>query len=319
MSLIYVTMVLKFIFCECSFKSNYPNWEPDGNGKQFMSVLTDFRLRKEENDLAMGHLFSSVRLPNPPNQLRPHGAPRSDSPYIRSVNSSVRDRFGNRIPFNRAYSMSNAGADGIAGTSQARDNYDCPFAENTDQLYWLDKFYTASQSPQSAESGLSMDERHRDGRGLVTDGNIGRNGVTEGGVLSRGGDGDYLSSEVGINMQASSRGILGTQVFEQAAGESRWWARRGPGSTAMPESSFEPPMFRGHMVESQDDFYESEEDHERDWVTQRHTRGGFASSHISEDENPNLEFPFGDVYERPQEGSAVRAEVGVAGTENRAD
>jgi hypothetical protein len=95
-----------------SFKTNYPNWEPDGNGKQFMSVLADFRLRNEEYDLSMGQLFSSVRLPQPPNQLRPWGAPMpGNSLYTRSFNSTVRDRFGPNIPFARPSPANGASSD----------------------------------------------------------------------------------------------------------------------------------------------------------------------------------------------------------------
>lgn len=307
-----------------SFKTNYPNWEPDGNGKQFMSVLADFRLRKEENDLAKGQLFSSVRLPQPPNQLRPWGAtmpvpvPRN-SLYTRSVNSTVRDRFGHNIPFARPSSMNGSHP----------DLQNDPVAESSEQMYWLDKFYTASQSPQNLDPGLVLDIRHTgEGGATVSDGYGSRyGGMDDSSLPSTRGDEIERLDRVGMNLQASTRGagILGNQGFGQGAGESRWWARRGPGSItgATPgESSFEPPMFArgGHIAESQDDFYESEEDlHERDWSSQRHTgRGTFGGSQISEldDGSPNLEFPFGDVYQRPRresEPAALDAAVAAAG------
>lgn len=291
-----------------SFKANYPNWEPDEKGKEFLSVLADFRLRKEENDLAMGQMFSSVRLSQPPNQLRPWGAPMpvpvpGTSLYTRSVNSTVRDRFGHTIPFVRPSSMN--------GSSYPDSLQNDPVAVNSEQIYWLDKFYTASQSPQDLESGLLLDIRHtgEPGGAPVTDGysNSRYGGMDDSGLPSTRGDEIERLHRVGMNMQASTRGGInfGNQV--QSASDSRWWNRREPGSTGTPgESSFEPPMFPpsgAHIAES--DIYESEEDfHERDWSSQRHgTRGTFGSSQISEldDGSPNLEFPFGDVYQRPRD------------------
>ncbi len=114
---------------------------------------------------------------------------------------------------------------------------------------------------------MLIDERQRDQRGLLLHG-ISRGGGDNGenlGALNRDGNTEQLSSQLVVN--ASSRGIIGNQGFAQAAGESRWWAHQGPGSTGMPESSFEPPMFgQGHMAESQDEFYESEEDN-GGWLT----------------------------------------------------
>jgi len=75
-----------------SFKTNYPNWKPVGNGKQLMSVLANFRQKTEENDLAMGQLFSSVRLPN---QLGPPMP--GTSHYTCSVTSSARDGVGHIV------------------------------------------------------------------------------------------------------------------------------------------------------------------------------------------------------------------------------
>ena len=275
-----------------------------------MSVLADFRLRNEESDLAMGQMFSSVRLPQPPNQLRPWGAPMpGNSLYTRSVNSTVRDRFGHNIPFARPSSVNGASSD-----------VQRSLTENSDQIYWLDKFYTASQSPQNLEAGLLPDGRHSEGGGSVTDGFGSRYGGIDESLRSRGDDIERLN-RVGMNLQASSRGILGNQGFGQGAGESRWWARKGPGSTGAPgESSFEPPIFaRGHIAESQDDFYESEEDHERDWSSQRNTRGTFGSSQISEDESPPLEFPFGDVYRTPREEPALNCGDGPVASESSSD
>jgi hypothetical protein len=273
-----------------------------------MSVLDDFRVRNEGSEGPMAPLFSSVPLPQSGNQLRPQAAARSsNSPYTRSMNSSVRDRFGHHIPFTHPHSTNDSYLDSLVGPSQ---QYGVPLTENNDQLYWLDKFYTASQSPQSAESGLLIDERQRDQRGLLLD-RCSREGVDNGeneGALNRDSNAERLSSQLAVN--ASSRGIIGNQGFAQAAGESRWWARQGPGSTGMPESSFEPPMFgRGHMAESQDEFYESEEDN-GDWLTQQNSRGAFSSSHISEDENPRLELPFGDVYEKARDVSGMVLEIG---------
>jgi len=157
---------------------------------------------------------------------------------------------------------------------------------------------------------LLIDERQRGQRGLLLHG-ISRGGGDNGenlGALNRDGNTELLSSQLAVN--ASSRGIIGNRGFAQAAGESRWRAHRGPGSTGMPESSFEPPMFgRGHMAESQDEFYESEEDI-GGWLTQRNSRGAFCSNPISEDGNPRLELPFGDVYEKPRDVSGMVLEIG---------
>ncbi|XP_024386902.1 autophagy-related protein 9 [Physcomitrium patens] len=293
-----------------SFKTNYPNWEPDGNGKQLMSVLADFRLRNEENELAMGQLFSSVRLPQPPNQLRPWGSPMpGNSLYTRSVNSTVRDRFANNIPFARPPANQ--------ASSDLLRNYDNPLAESSEQIYWLDKFYTASQSPQNLESGLLLDDRHSESRETVADGFGSGCGGMDTSLQSRA-DHTERFNRVGMN---STRGILGNQGFGQVAGESRWWARKGPGSSgALGESSFEPPTFaRGRIAGSQDDLYESEEDHERDWSSQRHTMGTFGSSQISEDESPPLEFPFGDVYQKPWNEPASNAKGDPVNPENLPD
>jgi hypothetical protein len=88
----------------------------------------------------------------------------------------------------------------------------------------------------------------------------------------------------------------------------------------MPESSFEPPMFgQSHMAENQDQFYESEEDN-GGWLTQRNSRGAFCSNPMSEDGNPTLDLPFGDVYEKPWDVSGMVLEIGgPVGLENGAE
>jgi hypothetical protein len=171
-----------------SFKGNYPNWEPDGKGKQFMSVLADFRDQNEGSEGSMAALFSSLCLSQSGNQLRPQAAARSsNSPYIRSMNTSVRARSGHHIPFTHPHSTNDGCLDSLVGSSQ---QYRVPFTENNDQLYWLEKIYTACQSPQSPESGLLIDERQRDQRGLLLHG-ISRGGGDNGenlGALNRDGN-----------------------------------------------------------------------------------------------------------------------------------
>jgi len=283
-----------------SFKFNYPNWEPDGDGKHLMSVLADFRVRNEEGDHAVGQSSSSVC--KSPNQLRPSGAPVSAagtgaSLYTRSVNLSVQDRVGLNIPFVRPSLM-----DG----SYSRLRCD-RVAESSEQMYWLDKFYTTSQSRQNLESGGLL-HTGEDGVSITDRYGSRYGGMDASGLPSIRGDEFERLNRVGMHLQTSTRGgIFGNQGSGQvAAGESRWWARRGSSSCTPGESSFQPPTFvRGvHIAESRDDFYDSEEDlHERDWSSQRHIKRTFGSSQISEldDGSLDLELPFGDVYQRPRE------------------
>lgn len=295
---------VRFLFGVFSFKFNYPNWEPDGDGNHLMSVLADFRLRNEESDHAVGQSSSSVC--KSPNQLRPSGAPVSSprtgaSLNTHSVNLSVQDRVGLNVPFvrptlmDRSYSMLRCDR----------------VAESSVQMYWLDKFYTTSQSRQNLESGgLLLDIRHTGEDGVSMTDRYGSRygGIDASGLPSIRGDEIERLNRVGMHLQTSTRGgIFENQGSGQvAAGESRWWARRGTSSCTPGESSFQPPTFvRGvHIVESRDDFYDSEEDfHERDWSSQRHIKRTFGSSQISEldDGSLDLELPFGDVYQRPRE------------------
>ena len=60
-SLMFIFWCLFFLW-NFSFKTNYPNWEPDVNGKQLMSQLSAFRLRNDENVLAI-HCKQMSRFP----------------------------------------------------------------------------------------------------------------------------------------------------------------------------------------------------------------------------------------------------------------
>jgi hypothetical protein len=256
-------------------------------------VLADFRTGKEDmalHTLALGN--SSLQ--------KSRSIPRmAESSYQYGINSSIKDRSGHRIPLSRSHP-----ADEIQAAASLKDSQGVPPIQPSDQMYWLDRFYTASQTAeQSAASCMSTDDRDKEE-------------VEQDRLGGQVGSSSRLSEIRGSELRGSelerslSRGGIIQQVAGQG-GESRWWARKGPQSTLMPESSFEPPMFGGvGMIESRDDFYESEEDHERDWITRRHSNGAYASGHISEDESSQLVLPFGDVYEGPRDNSVegVRSE-----------
>ncbi|OAE25942.1 hypothetical protein AXG93_1712s1200 [Marchantia polymorpha subsp. ruderalis] len=262
-----------------SFKSNYPNWEPDGNGKHLLSVLADFRSRKEDLGLFnLAHANSTL-------DARMRSIPRmGDSLYQRAADFSSRDRFGQRMPSSRPSPL-----DDVQDSAQFRENYGGPSIQQTDQMYWLDRYYTASQTAEpSVTSHASVDQRTNFESERQTGGHFQAN-----------------ISDSEIQENAPRPGII--QQIPGQGGESRWWDRRGPGSAMVPESSFEPPMFGrvGMLEESQDEYYESEEDHERSWINRRHSGSAYLSRQISDDEASHLDLPFGDAFDKPRDVSGA--------------
>ncbi|KAL3686025.1 hypothetical protein R1sor_004047 [Riccia sorocarpa] len=204
-----------------SFKSNYPNWEPDGNGKQLLSVLADFRTRKEDMALyTLAHANTSF-------DARMRSIPRmGESLYHRSSDSQSRERFLYRMPLSRSHP-----AEEVQDSALFKQNFGSPVVEQPDEIYWLDRFYTASQTaePSLASHASAGDQR------MVFE--------SEGQV---GGNFQASISDSEVQENAPRPGII--QQIPGQGGDSRWWARKGPGSMVIPESTFEPPMFGGGKV-----------------------------------------------------------------------
>ncbi|XP_002982911.2 autophagy-related protein 9 [Selaginella moellendorffii] len=114
-----------------SFKSNYPNWEPDAKGKQFLNLLAQFRMRHEDP------------------ATHPMSIPSLSSTILHQT-GIFRDGMSSRHPLLRA-SMRQSTRNDFVLLSNSN-------LVQVDQMYWLDQYYT-SKSVQGYEIAIPMGEQ----------------------------------------------------------------------------------------------------------------------------------------------------------------
>eukprot|EP01018_Ginkgo_biloba_P034498 Gb_31273 [translate_table: standard] len=280
-----------------SFKSSYPSWEPNAQGKQFLSTLLDFRLQEQDREATQ--VYSSDRISQRLPALR--GSSSGNS-------SGLREGLLHRWPVLRSHS-----ADVQPGQL---DPSWISEMEQKDHLYWLDRYYTFQslhgsdvRDNRAGTSGLQHD--------LLPSEDPFCTSYNAGGQHPRGlGEtfGFPMDDRLGSHMQAStSSTVFQENMIRQGnmgqvahIGESHWWARTGPWaktgpqSTRTHESFLEPPDFGGqHLERSLDDFsYGSEDDQDTGWAAMKQSQAHYKNTSTDEDATA-FDLPFGDVYEQP--------------------
>ncbi|XP_076905256.1 autophagy-related protein 9-like [Bidens hawaiensis] len=269
-----------------SFQSSYPSWEPDADGKQFLSTLKAFKEQKfKEQGISPGYMIPN-QLPQWAQTCPSHGDPNSY--FSRETGPNVSKSFYQQ---------------------------DCmwlidPVHKN--HPYILDWYYTSphhhSRGPQDIESGpvddmwdppdLSRDRPRYDENW-----------------------GSFFDNRVESNLEAStsaplSRGSVLQHHDSGQTGRSHWWDRgggpRGVGPGPGPQTSFvEPPNF------NRDDYNDYYHDNLSDRSFEEHGQpfdwGPSKSNELSKtfymDEiGGKFDLPFDDIYEEQSE-SPTRSRV----------
>eukprot|EP00249_Psilotum_nudum_P013031 c24114_g1_i1 orf=437-3007(-) len=272
-----------------SFKSSYPNWEPHASGKQFLSILAEFELQRNDPEIFPSSPLSPWQSKYVERVHHPFIGPPSGNQWQVSPSCGIEESF-------------------IPGRFR-----DYPAGQGSkNQLYWLvDRFYASKTSLKNKESqpvGV--------GRALLANQNshcrsaqdIGPN-LQHSGISGQFKPIEGLSSrlKVSTHRQMDQKAVdeeeTSRLVPSRKAEGSHWWARVAPQSSAAHGSFLEPPIFSGrHFTESNfDSSPESEDDDDHAWNT-RQFQGAYSSS-VLEDKSLGFDLPFGDVYAQSRDFS----------------
>ncbi|KAI5078777.1 hypothetical protein GOP47_0006448 [Adiantum capillus-veneris] len=308
-----------------NFRSRYPHWVPDFNGKRFLSILADFQVRSNDE---RGYSIQSNN--------------------IRSL--LMQPGYGFKWPL----SCSNSAQEQFQSADLRGDLLFWANNLPPDQLYWLvDQYYTShschltlgrtatdveegnvvdSNEPlyhnNLARSSTSrsmahvpediMDEENVEPRKSEFDSShqhhldLGRRvaGVVSSSPiydLPQDTYGGEISSEPSEQPEDVVSGL--NSVHHRQVDTSQWWLQQGRPSALTQGSFLEPPSFgAGHFAESSSESsHESDEDQERAWDLM-HSRRNHASSFL-EEKASDFDLPFGDVYDhtpRSQQNSQLQ-------------
>ncbi|GLJ42584.1 hypothetical protein SUGI_0882740 [Cryptomeria japonica] len=216
-----------------SFKSSYPSWEPNAQGKQFLDTLMDFR--QQEQDRQAIQMYSPDRTSQKMPSIRGLGS---------AYSSGLREGVPPRLPLPRPRSAE-------VQTGQLDQPWTSDM-EQKDHLYWLDRYYTL-QSLYSSDVRDNQDSLDALQHNFLAPHTSGRQHL----VGQREFSGFFGDDRVGNHMEASTSSAVQDSMFQEGTarqaghmGEStRWWARRGAQSIRGYESFREPPLFSGGQLE----------------------------------------------------------------------
>ncbi|KAH9324285.1 hypothetical protein KI387_004463 [Taxus chinensis] len=270
-----------------SFKSSYPSWQPNAQGKQFLGTLMDFR--QQEQDRQATQIYSPDRISQKMPSIRGLGS---------AYSSGLREGVPHRWPQTRPRS------------AEVRSGLDQPWIsemEQKDHLYWLDRYYTLQSlyASDARDNEAGMDELQHNFLAPYTSGGQQPIGQRETPRF-------FMDDREGSHVEAStSTAVFQDSMFRQGTvgqaghmGESRWWARRGAQSIHGYESFREPPPFSGCQLEDAIDESAYGSDKEQGTVSgMKQTSPAYASSFMKQssvtfasdfiDKNINaLHFPY---------------------------
>lgn len=281
-----------------SFQSSYPNWEPDTDGKQFLSILADFQFQNNDPQL---------RAVSP---LLQYENPLASRLQNSTFSLSMHPGHGSRWPVSYTNSIREHHFSGQFG--QYREDVSLWGSKLVqDQLYWLvDRFYDS----RSFQSGDRM------ARGLETQALGNRNSdylagspcdvatstICQEDISDRENtpiEADHMSCgkwKCDKNLAGQTSLCFSSKQAEgsQAEGSQRWVHQEQLSSLAN-GSFLEPPVFgAGHFAgSSYDSSGDGEDDQEKAWDL-LHSRRAYTSS-VLEDQVTDFDLPFGDLYDQP--------------------
>ncbi|KAF9618257.1 hypothetical protein IFM89_000892 [Coptis chinensis] len=268
-----------------SFQGIYPTWEPDAQGKDFLSNLRNFREQKLQLRTTQTHL---------------HPLTRQFAPNFRDQGYIARDVF-----------YDNTSTAPITGYQMGSMWLIDPDQKN--YPYLLDWYYTSRPSPSvntsPVEVSTSPDEV------TINIGDLWINNPTQREERFEENWGfpteERLQSHFGAS--SSTPNFRESMIRHHNPGdpghptESHWWVRGGP-DTAVPQASFlEPPTY-GRPTDAA--FYDNSdrisEEHEQclDWRNSHILSKTFYINDSEADGDFNL--PFNDIYHNPLENLSTR-------------
>ncbi|KAI3678818.1 hypothetical protein L6452_38121 [Arctium lappa] len=273
-----------------SFQSSYPSWEPNSDGKRFLSTLKTFKEQKlQEQGIRPGYI-SPNRMQQWALSLRGQGDPNS---YFSRENTSP-------------------------NISRSAYQLDCiwlidPVHKN--HPYILDWYYTSSRHRHDVESGT-----------VDVDGNMAN--VWDPPDIGPNQNqydenwGSFFEDRAGSNLEAStSAPLLHRSVLQHhdsgsvgQTGRSQWWARGGGSRAVGPQTSFlEPPNFNRDDYDDHHDnfsnrsFEEEEEDERFDWRASNRLSKTFFMDDV--EGGGKFDLPFDDIYDRHSESPPPRTRM----------
>lgn len=284
----------------CSFQSSYPSWEPDPQGKQFLSNIRAFRDR-----MLQGHRPSFSYSPPRAWWGRPNtrGYAEWNNFYSRDIH---RDALGTGTHLGSRWLID---------------------IDQRNHPYLLDWYYTSNRRPQNGstanhptedpEIGVVAEQHLRED--LWTPPDFGQD---EARLVESWGREESTMDRSQSHLEASTSAaplLFRESVFRQhesrdmgLPGRSHWWARSGPNLMQNQTSFIEPPEFgvqRTNMYENRSDRsleeWEDGEEH-LDWrLPQRPAFQPYLEDDI---EAGDVSLHFDDVYSKPPETPRVDLE-----------
>ncbi|PIN23106.1 Integral membrane protein [Handroanthus impetiginosus] len=259
-----------------SFQIAYPSWEPNADGKQFVTTLKLFRDQK----------------------LRHRGTSTADMPsgmQFQNPNIGLSDRhslFSREMPFSNA------------GNFHPLDSMWLIDGEQKNFPYILDWYYT-SQNHDRDDNLRDTASRHYDNdeenpEDLWIPPNLTKNNDKW--------DDTMFEDRVHSHLEAStSAPLFQESVLQQhhessetgQTSRSHWWARMRPQIRSQQASFLEPPNFYRESSRDYDNFSErSVEEHQ---LERRNSRGLSRTFYMDDIDGGDFNLPFDDIYRSPSE------------------
>ncbi|KAG7036322.1 Autophagy-related protein 9 [Cucurbita argyrosperma subsp. argyrosperma] len=264
-----------------SFCSNYPAWEPNAQGKQFLSNLQTFREKMLQR---RGHVHQPHEMHQGSrnlvghrdrNGIFPRELPRANSAAANWTDFLWLDEHQRNFPYLLDHYYTNAPQD-IANYSRDVPEEQSELIEQNSRMYWLPPYFTQRKGRYEDywEEG-HLEDRSETHLGASTSAPILRESIFQ--------HQDFNSANPGI--------------------KTRWWDRN-TASGEQPQTSFmDPPEFNRYtttMKNLNDNVSErsSEEQQHMEWSNFGKLSG---ATHLEDIETEELDLHFGDVYSRTPE------------------
>ncbi|XP_058077951.1 autophagy-related protein 9-like [Magnolia sinica] len=270
-----------------SFQSSYPTWEPNAQGKQFISTLRNFRERQMQHHETQ-HAYSPTRTwtlnPNSRGYTETHGFLSRDVHY----NVGPIPRMGYQL--GSLWSIN---------------------ADQKTHPYLLDWYYMSHPSfPAYDPRGIptipteAADLQTTDVRMPYEN--------TEVKPRCEENWSFPLEDRMNSHFQASTSSpfVQDSMLQHHDSGhvgfstESRWWARSGPKLTGGPQASFlEPPIFDRHDSNHDHDNYSDGSREEQEGGMEWRNPHRFSFMDDGEKDYEGFNLPFNDIYSGPLEST----------------
>lgn len=274
-----------------SFQSIHPKWEPDAQGKHFLSTLHNFREMQMQH-----HEAQQVYSPSQTWQFTPGG-------QVDVHNFVSRDVLRNR--------------GGILRTGYQFSSLWSINEEQKSPPYLLDWYYTSHPSRVGDNSeGIRTlpsevaHEPHGDYR-------MPHSGAHIAPIYE-----DDWDFQIEKRMQSHLEASTSNPFFRDSllkdhksghlgdATESHWWARTGPKTSGLQTSFLEPPTFGNHNLNQPYDSI-SDRSLEQEGGIDCRNRGMFSSMMFADEcekDATGFNLPFNDIYDRPVKNLNIKAD-----------